>query len=69
MRKVWSETWALALFHPSVVKSATATHKQNVAWAEEPLDETLLADVLEVLKPIHNITWLSGRPENNGPWQ
>ncbi len=43
--------------------------KQNVAWAEEPLDETLLEEVLEVLRPIHNVTWPSGRPENNGPWQ
>lgn len=43
--------------------------RQNVAWAEEPLDETLLAEVLEVLEPIHNITWPSGLPKNNGSWQ
>ena len=43
--------------------------RQNVAWAEEPLDETLLAEVLAMLKPVHNMTWPSGRPENNGSWQ
>lgn len=34
-------------------------------WAEEPIDETLLAEVLEILKPIHNWFYLEGRPENN----
>jgi len=43
--------------------------RKNAAWAEEPLDETLLAEVLKVLKPVHNITWQTGLPENNGPWQ
>ena len=38
---------------------------KNVEWAESALDESLLADVLAILEPIHNITWLSGRPENN----
>jgi L-galactose dehydrogenase len=37
----------------------------NVKWAGEPLDETLLADVREILTPIHDVTWPSGRPENN----
>ncbi|MEA3189331.1 MAG: hypothetical protein QOD99_3161, partial [Chthoniobacter sp.] len=38
---------------------------QNIREVEEPLDEALLAGVLEILKPIHNVTWTSGRPENN----
>jgi L-galactose dehydrogenase len=38
---------------------------QNIREIEEPLDEDLLAGVLEILKPIHNVTWPSGRPENN----
>jgi L-galactose dehydrogenase len=39
--------------------------RQNIAWADEQIDEKLLAEVLEILKPIHNVTWPSGRPENN----
>lgn len=38
---------------------------QWVDWSEEPLDETLLAEVLEILKPIHNWFYIEGRPENN----
>jgi aryl-alcohol dehydrogenase-like predicted oxidoreductase len=34
-------------------------------WVEEPLDEQLLAEVLEILKPIHNWHYIEGRPENN----
>lgn len=36
-----------------------------VDWAEEPMDETLVAEVLEILKPIHNWFYIEGRPENN----
>ena len=39
--------------------------EQNIREIEEPLDHELLAEVLEVLRPVHNMTWLSGRPENN----
>ena len=38
---------------------------QNIREVEEPIDEELLADVQSVLAPIHNVTWPSGRPENN----
>ncbi|MHC4880501.1 MAG: aldo/keto reductase, partial [Planctomycetota bacterium] len=38
---------------------------QWVDWAEQPLDETLLAEVLEILQPIHNWFYIEGRPENN----
>jgi aryl-alcohol dehydrogenase-like predicted oxidoreductase len=34
-------------------------------WASEPVDEQLLAEVLEILKPIHNWFYVEGRPENN----
>jgi len=37
----------------------------NVAWAAEPIDRQLLDEVLEILKPVHNVTWHQGRPENN----
>lgn len=37
----------------------------NIQWAEEPIDQELLAGVAEILAPVHNQTWPSGRPENN----
>lgn len=40
---------------------------QWVDWAEQPMDESLLAEVLEILKPIHNWIYIEGRPENNDP--
>jgi L-galactose dehydrogenase len=39
--------------------------EKNIKWLESPLDQALLAEVLTILKPIHNKSWLSGRPENN----
>jgi len=38
---------------------------QWVDWAEEPIDKTLLAEVQEILRPIHNWFYIEGRPENN----
>ncbi len=38
---------------------------QWVDWAEQPLDETLLQETLEILQPIHNWFYIEGRPENN----
>jgi L-galactose dehydrogenase len=37
------------------------------AWAELPVDETLLAEVLAILAPIHDWFYIEGRPENNDP--
>ena len=34
-------------------------------WINEPLDEELLADVLQLLQPIHNISHAEGLAENN----
>jgi aryl-alcohol dehydrogenase-like predicted oxidoreductase len=34
-------------------------------WLEEPMDEKLVADVKEILQPIHNWVYAEGRPENN----
>jgi len=39
--------------------------RNNVKWVEEPIDEELLAEVLAILKPISDVTWRSGRLENN----
>lgn len=34
-------------------------------WESEPIDETLLAEVREILRPVHNWFHIEGRPENN----
>ncbi|QDT01812.1 D-threo-aldose 1-dehydrogenase [Rubripirellula lacrimiformis] len=34
-------------------------------WLAEPMDEKLVAEVKEILKPIHNWVYVEGRPENN----
>jgi L-galactose dehydrogenase len=34
-------------------------------WIEQPLDEQLLSEVLDILKPVHNWHHLEGRKENN----
>lgn len=39
--------------------------KQWVEWMDEPMDETLVAEVKEILRPIHNWVYIEGRPENN----
>ncbi len=36
-------------------------------WIEEPMDETLVAEVKAILQPIHNWVYCEGRPENNDP--
>ncbi|WP_339319575.1 aldo/keto reductase [Paenibacillus sp. FSL R10-2734] len=39
---------------------------KNAAWTDEPLDRGFLKEVLTILEPIHNDTWVSGRMEYNG---
>jgi L-galactose dehydrogenase len=39
--------------------------RNNITWASEPIDRTLLDEVCEILQPVHDVTWPSGRPENN----
>lgn len=36
-------------------------------WAAEPMDQQLVAEVLEILQPIHNWFYIEGLPENNDP--
>ena len=51
-----------------IVGSANpANVEQWVKWSELPLDTTLLAEVQQILKPIHNWFYIEGRPENNDP--
>ena len=52
--------------HTHIVGTASpARVLQNIADAEAPLDQSLLTEVLALLQPVHNLTWPSGRPENN----
>ncbi len=52
--------------HTTLVGMASVENiTANVRWIEEPLDLSLLAEVLAILAPIHNQTWASGKPENN----
>ncbi|HWL09232.1 MAG TPA: aldo/keto reductase [Planctomicrobium sp.] len=41
--------------------------RQWAEWIEEPLDEQLLSEILEILSPIHNWFYIEGRPDNNDP--
>jgi aryl-alcohol dehydrogenase-like predicted oxidoreductase len=51
-----------------IVGSANPANVQLWAkWAAEPVDEGLMNEVLEILKPIHNWFYIEGRPENNDP--
>ncbi len=51
-----------------VVGSANPANVRKWAdWADEPIDGPLLAEVLEILGPIHDWHYTEGRPENNDP--
>ena len=51
-----------------VVGSANPENVKNWAkWAAEPVNDHLISEVLEILKPIHNWFYIEGRPENNDP--
>jgi len=52
--------------HTHVVGTASSARVlENLAAASAPPDPELLAEVLNILAPVHNLTWPSGRPENN----
>jgi aryl-alcohol dehydrogenase-like predicted oxidoreductase len=56
--------------HPDMTTCITGSASpQRIAewarWAAEPIDEQLLSEVLEILRPIHNWFYVEGRPENN----
>lgn len=57
---------ANAEFATCVTGSANPNRvRQWVDWAAEPLNEPLLAEVLDILAPIHNWHYSEGRAENN----
>ena len=39
--------------------------RRNCRWIEEPVDEELLAEVLEILEPVRDLCWYEGLPENS----
>lgn len=39
--------------------------RQWLGWIDEPIDHDLIAEVKEILRPIHNWVYVEGRPENN----
>jgi L-galactose dehydrogenase len=41
--------------------------RDNVAFVEEPIDENLLSEILNLLKPIHNFNYTRGRHEYRDP--
>jgi aryl-alcohol dehydrogenase-like predicted oxidoreductase len=56
--------------HPDMATCIVGSaNPQNVhawaKWASGPIDEVLLKEVLEILKPIHNWFYQEGRAENN----
>lgn len=56
--------------HPDMTTCVTGSAnpqrvRQWAEWIEEPLDQQLLKEVLDILKPIHNWFYTEGRPENN----
>ena len=51
-----------------VVGSANPENVRKWAeWADLPIDQVLLDEVLAILKPIHDWHYTEGRPENNDP--
>ena len=58
--------------HPGIATTLVGTARPdairaNIAYVEEPMDKGLLAEVLEVLKPIHRFNFTRGRPEHRDP--
>lgn len=61
-----------SIAHPQMTTCVTGSAnpdriQQWVEWAAQPIDEPLLNDVLNILRPIHNWCYVEGRPENNDP--
>lgn len=59
-----------AVANPAIASTLAGTTsevniRRNVEWAETPIDAAELALAQELLAPVHNRTWPSGRGENN----
>jgi L-galactose dehydrogenase len=50
----------------TVAGTANPVNMANILkWIDQPLDRTLLEEVMAVLEPVKNILWPVGRPENS----
>lgn len=59
-----------SIANPSITTTVSGSANPNnirnwAKWAEEPLDQELLAEVIDIFKPVKNIGHLEGLPENN----
>lgn len=51
----------------TLVSTATPDNiRNNILWTEEPMNDQLLQEVLEILRPVDGATWPSGRQEWDG---
>jgi aryl-alcohol dehydrogenase-like predicted oxidoreductase len=54
----------------TVAGTANPVNKANILrWVEEPIDRQLLAEVQEILKPVRNVLWPVGWPENSDDYE
>ena len=58
--------------HPDMTTCVTGSAnperiRQWSEWLEQPIDQSLLESVLEILQPINNWFYVEGREENNDP--
>jgi L-galactose dehydrogenase len=58
--------------HPDVATTLVSTAQpknilSNIAFVEEPIDENLLSEIPDLLKPIHNFNYTRGRLEYRDP--
>ncbi|MEX0655734.1 MAG: aldo/keto reductase [Phycisphaeraceae bacterium] len=56
--------------HPGITTTLVSTAnpenmRKNVQWIDEPMDEQLVEEVQQILAPVRDTSWPSGRPENN----
>jgi len=52
----------------TLVGTANPTNiRDNIGYVEEPIDEQLLAEVMEILEPIRNFTFTRGLPQHRDP--
>jgi L-galactose dehydrogenase len=61
-----------ACSHPDIATTLVGAARpdiirDNMAYVQEPMEEGLVAEVLEVLKPIHRFNFTRGRPEHRDP--
>ena len=57
--------WVNPKIHSTLVDTENPDNiRKNIDCLTSTYDVDLLAEVQKMLKPIHNRTWINGRPEN-----